>query len=139
MSENSTFGKFLLQSAMAGMLIGVLQALVGYFPRADVLIIAVSAALVGGVVGVLLGLILYPLFSPSIRKFAALRAVALVSGVIGICASIFIRWWSRGESAVVSMFVTPPLAIVLAITIKLFLSLTNEDVGVEHSRRPSGS
>jgi len=95
------------------------------------LIAVVSGALVGGAAGIVLGLILYPLFSHARTQFAALRAVAVVAGLIGILFSLFMRWWSRGEGAAVSMFMTPPLAIVLALTIKLYLSFTNAEARVE--------
>ena len=138
MKKDSIFGRFLVQCSAAGASIGVLQALAGYFPRLDVLIVVVSAALVGGVAGIVLGLILYPLFSDSSTEFLALRAVAVVSGLLGILFSLFVRWWTRGEGAVVSMFITPLIAVILALTIKLYLSFTHAKKSAENDcTRPS--
>jgi len=111
----------LVKSLAAGALIGAAQGLVGYFPHPNFVFMAVSAALVGAVVAAIFGVSLYSLFFRHTDALAALRSVAWVSGVCGVLASLAIRWWTRGEGAVLSMFVTPVVALIAAAAVRGYI------------------
>lgn len=113
--------KVIGKSALAGLAIGGLQGFVGYVPRLNVIFITVAAAAVGAVVAAFLGTALYLVAFRSHPVMPALRAVAVVSGTLGVLASLFLRWWTHGEGAVISMFVTPGLVIISAGAIRAYL------------------
>jgi hypothetical protein len=113
--------KVIGKSALAGLAIGGLQGFVGYVPRLNVVFITVAAAAVGAVVAAFLGTALYLVAFRSYPVMPALRAVAVLSGTLGVLASLFLRWWTHGEGAVISMFVTPGLAMISAGAIRAYL------------------
>jgi hypothetical protein len=113
--------KVIVKSSVAGLAIGGLQGFAGYVPRLNVIFITIAAAAVGAVVAAFLGTALYLAAFRSYPVMPALRAVAVVSGTLGVLASLFLRWWTHGEGAVISMFVTPGLAIIAAGAIRAYL------------------
>jgi hypothetical protein len=113
--------KVIGKSALAGLAIGGLQGFVGYVPRLNVVFITVAAAAVRAVVAAFLGTALYLVAFRSYPVMPALRAVAVLSGTLGVLASLFLRWWTHGEGAVISMFVTPGLAMISAGAIRAYL------------------
>jgi hypothetical protein len=85
------------------------------------MLITVSAAAVGAVVAALFGVSLYLLAFRTHPVMPALRAVAIVAGSAGIVASLSLRWWTHGEGAVTSMFVTPVIAVIAAAAVRAYI------------------
>jgi hypothetical protein len=120
-SREKVFGKVLGRSALAGALLGGLQGLVGYFPRLNAPLMIISAAGVGLVVATVLGAIIYLTAFRGRNVFAALNAVAWVSGVCGVAAAMFFRWWTGGEGAILSADVTLVAALVTTTAIRAYI------------------
>jgi hypothetical protein len=108
-------------AGFAGALIGGLQGMVGYFPHVNCLLMTVSGVVVGSVAAGILGLGLYFAAFRSCDAVAVIRSIAWVSGVCGVLASLGFRWWTFGEGAVLSMFVTPIVAVIAAAAIRAYI------------------
>ena len=117
-----SLGRIIWASTLAGALIGGLQGLVGYFPRLNCLLMMFSGAAVGATAGGIFGPFLYLIAFRGLSALAVIRSVAWVSGVCGILASLGFRWWTLGEGAVLSMFVTPIVAVITAAGIRTYIA-----------------
>ncbi len=120
-SERASLKYVLPASFVAGALIGGAQGLVGYFPRLDFLLTTPAGAMVGAVVAAILGSGLYLIAFRKCDVRPVLRSVAWVSGACGVLASLVFRWWTHGEGANLSMFVTPVVAIITAATVRAYI------------------
>jgi hypothetical protein len=125
--QTTKLSNVLSYSAIAGLVIGALQGGVGYFPRLNVVFVAASAALVGAVAAAGLGLVLYFVAFRHSDVMSVLRAVVWVSGICGVISSLAIRWWTQGEGAVMSMFVTPVIAVISAAAVRVFILFQDSD------------
>jgi len=123
-AQGKLSGRVVLASGVAGAWIGALQGLVGYIPRLNSLLMMISGALVGAVIAAILGLLLYLLAFRGTAVFAVIRSVAWVAGVCGVLSSLAIRWWTFGEGAVLSMLVTPVVAVICAATIRTYIAFS---------------
>jgi hypothetical protein len=133
MSENEKapasrigLGDLCFRALFAGAIIGVLQGLVGYIPRVDAFLIAAEAAVVGAVVATLLAAVLYQLAFRSFDVLSVFRSTVWVSGTCGVLASLVARWFSRGEGATFSAFVTPTVAVICAAAIRAYIGFAKE-------------
>ncbi len=136
-SRDGEFGKVLVKSAVAGALIGSAQGLVGYFPHLNVPIMIFAAAGVGLVAATILGAIIYLTAFRGRNVFAALKAVAWVTGACGVLAAMFFRWWTGGEGAILSADVSLAVAIVTTIAIRVYIWFDDLRTGTQAGKTDS--
>jgi hypothetical protein len=121
-----SFGDLCFKALFAGAVIGALQGLVGYIPRVDTPLIALEAAVVGAVVATLLAAVLYNLAFRSFNILPVLRSTVWISGICGVLAALVARWFTHGEGATLSVFVTPTVAVICAAAIRAYVSFTEK-------------
>jgi hypothetical protein len=112
------------KALFAGAIIGALQGLAGYIPRADAFLIALEAAVVGAVVATLLAALLYQVAFRDFDILPIFRSTVWISGICGVLAALVCRWVTRGEGANLSAFVTPTVAVICAATIRAYLGFS---------------
>jgi hypothetical protein len=117
------FATVLWESTRAGLIIGIAQGIVGYFPRADTVTAVAGGALVGVAVAAVLGTALYAIAFRGTNIVAAIRAVASICLITGMGTALFFRWWTHGEGGILSMFVTPAVAVIAAAAVRIYIAL----------------
>jgi hypothetical protein len=104
---------------LVGTLVGLMEALVGYFPRPETLVMLPVAAITGGVVGGALGLLLcYSLFFHRLTN-NIFYSVAVVAAGTGILSALIFRIVTKGEGAWLAQYPTILVTIVASIWVRL--------------------
>ena len=116
-----SFGDLCFKALFAGAVIGALQGWVGYIPRVDAPLIALEAAVVGAVVATVLAALLYQAAFSSFNILPVFKSVVWISGTCGVLSSFLARWFTNGEGATLSGFVTPSVAVICAAAIWLYV------------------
>jgi hypothetical protein len=114
-----SFGNLCFKALFAGAIIGALQGLAGYIPRADAFLIALEAAVVGALVATLLAALLYQVAFRDFDIPPVFRSIVWISGICGVIAALALRWFNR--EATLSAFVTPTVALICAAAIRAYL------------------
>lgn len=127
--SQTSIGSLCVRALIAGALIGGLQGLVGYIPRSDSFLIALEAAIVGALVAMVLAVLLYKVVFRSFNIYPIFTATAWVSGVLGVLSAIVARWWTYGEGATISVFVTPAVAFISVAAIRAYIGLARPSSG----------
>jgi hypothetical protein len=123
-----TFGNLCFKALFAGAIIGALQGLVGYIPRVDAFLIALEASVVGAVVATLLAAFLYQVAFRDFDILPIFRSIVWISGICGVLAALAFRWFTHGEGATLSAFVTPTVAVICAAAIRTYLGFAKRRV-----------
>jgi phosphoglycerol transferase MdoB-like AlkP superfamily enzyme len=70
--------------------------------------------------------VLYQLAFRSFSILPIFRATVWVSGICGVLAALVARWFTHGEGATLSWFVTPTVAVICATTIRAYLGFAKK-------------